>query len=155
MPAFSLTRTIPRIANPATRAVTLSTDCPMRRLRPEIQIETAVWPLRLPAIERPMISFMAEAFKLPPEVPAIPCVSLVETVAEKFVALTRRAGAEIADAGGPRDPTLVRHVYDLHVIRAHYEFAEVVTLARAIMLADAKAYGHQFPAYRDNPIAET
>jgi len=23
------------------------------------------------------------------------------------------------------------------------------------MLADAKAYGHQFPAYRENPIAET
>jgi hypothetical protein len=23
------------------------------------------------------------------------------------------------------------------------------------MLADAKAYGHQFPTYRDNPIAET
>jgi hypothetical protein len=28
-------------------------------LRPEIQIETAVWPLRLPAIERPVISFVA------------------------------------------------------------------------------------------------
>jgi len=28
-------------------------------------------------------------------------------------------------------------------------------LAQAIILADAKAYGHQFPAYRDNPIAET
>ena len=111
--------------------------------------------MRLPAIERPVISFMAEAFKLPAEVPAIACVSLVETVAEKFVALTRRAGAELADAGGPRDPTLVRHLYDLHVIRAHYDPAEVVALTRKIMLADVKAYGHQFPAYRENPIAET
>ena len=42
-----------------------------------------------------------------------PCVALAETVAEKFVALTRRAGAELADAGRPRDPTLVRHIYDL------------------------------------------
>jgi len=124
-------------------------------LRPEIQIETAVWPLRLPAIGRPVSSFVADAFKRPPEVPSIPCVALVETVAEKLVALTRRAGAELADAGGPRDPTLVRHVYDLHVIRAHYDPAEVMALARTIMLADAKAYGHQFPAYRDNPIAET
>jgi len=124
-------------------------------LRPEIQIEMAAWPLRLPAIERPVISFLAEAFKLPPEVPAISCVSLVETVAEKFVALTRRAGAESAGAGGPRDPTLVRHVYDLHVIRTHYDSGEVVALARTIMLADAEAYGHQFPAYRENPIAET
>ncbi len=124
-------------------------------LRPEIQIETAVWPLRRAAIERPVISFLAEAFNGLPEVSSIPCVALVETAAEKFVALTRRAGAELADAGGPHDPTLVRHVYDLHMIRAHYDLAEVALLAREIMLADAAAYGHQFPAYRANPLAET
>ncbi len=124
-------------------------------LRPEIQIETAVWPLRLRAVDRPVSSFVAEAFRRPAEVPAIPCVALVETVAEKFVALTRRAGAEFADAGGPRDPTLVRHVYDLHTIRAHYDRAEVALLARKIMLEDAVAYGHQFPAYRADPVAET
>jgi len=124
-------------------------------LRPEIQIETAVWPLRRPALALPVTSFVAEAFNRPPEVSVIPCVSIVETVAEKFVALTRRAGAELADAGGPRDSTLVRHVYDLHVLRAHYDASKVVTLAQMIMGADAEAYGHQFPAYRDNPIAET
>ena len=37
-------------------------------LRPEIQIETAAWPLRRPAIERPVSSFLAEAFAHPPEV---------------------------------------------------------------------------------------
>ena len=80
---------------------------------------------------------------------------IVETVAEKFVALTRRAGAELAAASGPRDSTLVRHIYDLHVLRGHYDAAKVVTLARMIMRADAESYGHQFPAYRDDPIAET
>jgi predicted nucleotidyltransferase component of viral defense system len=124
-------------------------------LRPEIQIETAVWPLRRPVVELPVISFLAEAFKSPPEVAAIPCVALVETVAEKFVALTRRAGAELADAGGPRDQTLVRHVYDLHMVRMHYDLSEVAILAREIMVADAVAYGHQFPAYREDPVAET
>ena len=124
-------------------------------LRPEIKIETAVWPLRLPSVERTVTSFWAEAFKQPPEVPSIPCVALVETVAEKFVALTRRAGAELADADGPRDNTLVRHVYDLHVVRSHYDPAEVIALAREIMRADVEAYGHQFPAYRENPVAET
>jgi hypothetical protein len=49
----------------------------------------------------------------------------------------------------------VRHIYDLHVVRAHYESAAVIALAREIMLADVEAYGHQFPAYRENPIAET
>ena len=124
-------------------------------LRPEIQIETAVWPLRLPPIEQSVTSFWAEAFKKPPEVPSISCVALVETIAEKFVALTRRAGAELADAGGPRDKTLVRHVYDLHVVRPHYDPIGVIELAREIMRADVEAYGHQFPAYRENPVGET
>jgi hypothetical protein len=124
-------------------------------LRPEIQIETAVWPLRLPAIEQTVTSFWADAFKQPPEVTSIACVALTETVAEKFVALTRRAGAELAEAGGPRDKTLVRHIYDLHAVRAHYDQAPVIALAREIMLADVEAYGHQFPAYRDDPVSET
>ncbi len=124
-------------------------------LRPEIQIEAAAWPLRRPSVRMPVISFLAEASNQPAEVQGIACVSIVETAAEKFVALTRRVGAEQAGAGGPRDPTLVRHIYDLHVIRDHYDSAEAISLAREIMLADAEAYGHQFPAYRENPIAET
>jgi hypothetical protein len=124
-------------------------------LRPEIQLEMAVWPMRLPALNLPLSSFVAEASGHSPEVTSISCASIPEVIAEKFVALTRRAGAELAQAGGPRDATLVRHIYDLHVIRGHYESAKVIALARTIMLADAKAYGHQFPAYRDNPIAET
>lgn len=124
-------------------------------LRSEIQIETAVWPLRLPAVDHAVTSFWAEAFKHPPEVPSIACVALTETVAEKFVALTRRAGAELAEAGGPRDKALVRHIYDLHIVRRRYDAATVISLAREIMLADIEAYGHQFPAYRENPVAET
>jgi len=124
-------------------------------LRPEIQIETAVWPTRRPMVQLSVISFSAEALKNPPEVPTIPCVALSEMIAEKFVALTRRAGAELAKARGPRDPTLVRHIYDLHMTRSHYKLNEVAELACEIMMADVRAYGHQFPAYRANPIGET
>jgi predicted nucleotidyltransferase component of viral defense system len=124
-------------------------------LRPEIQIETAVWPLRRPAMALPVSSFVAEAFNRPPEVASIACVSITQTAAEKLVALTRRTAAEIADAGGPRDATLVRHLYDLHVIRAHYDPIEVAALAREIMPHDAEVFGSQFPAYRVNPLAET
>jgi len=42
-------------------------------LRPEIQIETAVWPLRRPTLTLPITSFLAEAFNRSPEVPEIPC----------------------------------------------------------------------------------
>ncbi|MGH8306412.1 MAG: nucleotidyl transferase AbiEii/AbiGii toxin family protein, partial [Steroidobacteraceae bacterium] len=83
-------------------------------LRPEIRIEAAVWPLRKPAVELPVASFIAEAHGRAPEVARIPCVSIVQTAAEKFVALTRRTAAELTEAEGPRDATLARHVYDLH-----------------------------------------
>jgi hypothetical protein len=124
-------------------------------LRPEIQIQTSVWLLRRPPVARPVMSFIAEAFNRPAEVPAVACAAIVETAAEKFVALTRRAGAVVAGVQRERDPTLVRHIYDLHVTRAHYELADVIVLAPEIMQSDAETYGGQFPAYRDNPLAET
>jgi hypothetical protein len=49
----------------------------------------------------------------------------------------------------------VRHLHDLHALREHYVSAEVAGLAREIMLADATAYGNQFPAYREDPMRET
>jgi hypothetical protein len=124
-------------------------------LRPEIQIEAAVWPLRRPAVELPVSSFVAEAFKRPPEVGSMACVSIAQTAAEKFVALTRRTAAEIAEANTPEDPTLARHIYDLHVIRAHYEMTEVAELAGTIMPHDAAIFGNQFPGYRESPLAQT
>ena len=81
-------------------------------------------------------------------------MSILETAADKFVGLTRRAGAELAGLDEP-DPTLVRHLHDLHALREHYDPAEVAALAREVMLADAEAYGNQFPAYREDPMRET
>ena len=124
-------------------------------LRPEIQIEVAVWPLRNSAIQLPVSSFMAEAFQRPPEIASIACVSITQTAAEKFVALTRRTATELADNSGKRDSTLARHIYDLHIIRAHYDTAEVAALARAIIPHDADIFGNQFPAYRADPLTQT
>jgi predicted nucleotidyltransferase component of viral defense system len=124
-------------------------------LRPEIQIETAVFPLRRPAVQRPVISFVAEGYSRPAELPTIACASIAETAAEKFVALTRRAGAELAGLRKQRDLTLVRHIHDLYAVRAHYDTTDVAGLAREIMAADAELRGGAFPAYRDNPVTET
>jgi predicted nucleotidyltransferase component of viral defense system len=124
-------------------------------LRPEIKIEISEWPQRRPSSELPVTSFVAEAFKRPPEVPAIACAAIPETAAEKFVALTRRAGAELAGVQTEHDPTLVRHIYDLHVIAEHYDPADVAALAREVMQSDAETYGDKFPAYQKNPLAET
>jgi len=60
-------------------------------LRPTIKIELNFTRLRLPTVTLPVSSFVAEAFGHPPEVPAIACVSLTETAAEKLVSLKRFA----------------------------------------------------------------
>jgi predicted nucleotidyltransferase component of viral defense system len=124
-------------------------------LRPEILVEAAVFPLRHASVERSVISFMAEGRREPAEVAAMECTSIVETAAEKFVALTRRAGAELAGLRDKRDPTLVRHVYDLHIIRNEYDAADVAELAREVMSADAHLRRKDFPAYEADSLAET
>ncbi len=80
---------------------------------------------------------------------------LPKTAAEKLVALTRRAGAELAGLREKHDPTLVRHLYDLHAIRGSYDAEDVTGLAREIMKADAQTYGRDFPAYQADPLGET
>jgi predicted nucleotidyltransferase component of viral defense system len=124
-------------------------------LRPEIQIETAVFPLRRAAVVCAVSSFVAEAYGRGAELATIECTSIPETAAEKLVALTRRAGAELTGLRKTRDPTLVRHVYDLHIIREHYDTADVAALAAEIMLADAELRGDKFPAYQNDPLGET
>jgi hypothetical protein len=121
-------------------------------LRPEIQIETAVFPMRRPAVVCAVSSFVAQGYKRPPELAAIECASIADTAAEKLVALTRRAGAELAGLRQKRDPTLVRHVYDLHMIRVHYDAADVAALAEEIMAADAELRGETSPAYQKDPV---
>lgn len=124
-------------------------------LRPEIQIDLLAIQVRRPPIQRPVRSFVAEGFDRPAEVASIACADIPENAAEKFVALTRRAGSELAGLREKRDSTLVRHIYDLHVIREQYDAADVASLAREIMIDDAQAYGRDFPAYEANPLAET
>jgi len=124
-------------------------------LRPEIKIEMAVWPLRQPAVLLPVSSFIAEAYKQPPELKAVPCVTIAQTAAEKFVALTRRIAAETGLPEDERDHTLMRHIYDLHAVREHCDLAQVAAMARGIMDHDAEEFGNQSPAYRDDCLGET
>lgn len=124
-------------------------------LRPHVQIETSVWPLRRDAVEKPVISFVAEAYGRAPELPKIACSSVLETAAEKLVALTWRAGSELAGLREERDPTLVRHIYDLHMTRDHYDAAQTAALAHEVMKADAETRGDKFPAWKKDPLGET
>jgi hypothetical protein len=125
------------------------------RLRPEIKVELNYAPLRRAVVQLPVQSFVAEATRRPPEVPELACVSIIETAAEKLVSLTRRTAMEMAGVSRDPDPTLVRHIYDLHMMRDLIDLAAVVGLAREIAATDAQQFIHQYPAYAADIAGET
>jgi hypothetical protein len=45
------------------------------------------------------------------------------------------------------DPTLVRHIYDLHVLQEHIDPAVLAGFAREIVAAETAEFGNQHPAY--------
>lgn len=124
-------------------------------LRPTIQIELKHTTLRLPRVTLPVSSFVAEALNRAPEVPAIACASVTETAAEKLVSLTRRTAMDLAGLSRDFDPALVRHIYDLHVLRDHVDRSTVNGLARDIAQADAVEFRNQYPAYHADIAGET
>lgn len=124
-------------------------------LRPTIQVELKYTVLHLPRVTLPVSSFVAEALKRPPEVPEIGCVNVTETAAEKLVSLTRRTAMELAGLSRDPDPALVRHIYDLHVLRERVDRRTVIALARDIAVADAHEFRNQYPAYHADIAGET
>ena len=124
-------------------------------LRPTIKVELNYAPLRCATVTLPVRSFVAEALDRPPEVPAVACVSIVETAAEKLVSPTRRTAMELTGVSRDPDPTLIRHVYDLHMMRALVDSASVADLARGIAENDAAQFANQYPAYATDIAGET
>jgi len=124
-------------------------------LRPTIQIELSYAALRTPTIRLPVASFVNQAYGRPPELAEVECVSITETAAEKAVSLTRRTAMELAGLNRAPDPTLVRHIYDLHMVRQQVDQAEGSNLMQSIARMDAEQFGHQHPAYRDDIAGET
>jgi len=81
-------------------------------LRPHIRLEVSFKPPALPVEEKPLQSFIAQAMQQQPEVPAMACVSPIETAADKLSALTWRVLSR--QRGNKQDdPTLIRHLHDL------------------------------------------
>ena len=124
-------------------------------LRPTIQIELTYATLRLPHVVLPISSFVCEAFGRAPEIPAMPCVSISETAAEKLVSLTRRTAMDLAGLSRDADPALVRHIYDLHLMRDLIDLDAVAGIAGKIAASDAAEFRNQYPAYHDDAAGET
>jgi hypothetical protein len=124
-------------------------------LRPEIKIEIAAFPISTVPELRSVTSFVSEATNKAAEASGVKCVPLVETAADKFVALGRRAGFAFA-GHGPLDHTLVRHVYDISRMDGNYDLDAAVAIALDTMVTESQSDRvGDYAAYKEDPRAET
>lgn len=87
-------------------------------LRPHIQIEMTIKPTQLAPVALSVASLVSELSKTDSEVEKITCMSVVENAADKLSALTWRIPDRIRGSKDD-DPSVIRHVYDLAVLREH------------------------------------
>lgn len=124
-------------------------------LRPEIKIEIAAFPICTAPELLSVTSFVGEATGKPAEANNVKCVRLVETAADKFVALGRRAGSAFAGHES-LDHTLVRHVYDISRMDGKYDLDAAVAIALDTMVTESRSErADKYPDYRSDPRAET
>ena len=108
-------------------------------LRPQIKLEMTFMEPALPPEEHSLRSFVAEATQTDPEVPAIMCVSPVETAADKLSALTWRVLTR--DRQSERDdPAIIRHLHDLAALEGTISgSSDFHRLAAALLDTDFKS----------------
>lgn len=124
-------------------------------LRPHIQLEITESALFELPIERPIRSLYAEMIKSKPEVVSFPCVTMETMAAEKFVSLLRRTAACNRDVTQADDETLVRHVYDLHLIGTSLtSFTSIKSLVDQVIQIDVDQFGNRHTEFKNNPRQE-
>jgi hypothetical protein len=107
-------------------------------LRPHLKLEVTLERPVLPAIARPIQSFVSRGRKADPEVTSIMCVDPVETAAEKLSALTWRVIARDRTAEND-DPSIVRHIHDLAALEAKIITSpDFARLSRAAVAKDER-----------------
>lgn len=125
-------------------------------LRPHILLEFTLSDVRRDVVDLPVKTLIETNLKnvvlLPPRLTS--CVTVDETAIEKWVGLTRRIIA-IERGYHEDDKSLIRHVYDLNAIQQADKIHDIFfTLAKGIVINDAKQFKNQHPEYSVNPSDE-
>ncbi|MCF6808581.1 nucleotidyl transferase AbiEii/AbiGii toxin family protein [Thiotrichales bacterium 19S9-12] len=124
-------------------------------LKPYLALELFLGEVKLPMVNHMITPLIRQTFgdkvKLP-EINVV-CMSITETAAEKWVALTRRI-ATISQCEHYYDQDLVRHIYDLYMIQSKYlldklDFTKVV---KSIVENDRLHFKKHSDLYYQNPI---
>ncbi|STY28807.1 Nucleotidyl transferase of uncharacterised function (DUF1814) [Legionella wadsworthii] len=124
-------------------------------IRPEIQLEIKESFLLDSIITVPISSMYSKTLNLSPEIPECHCATIEVTASEKLIALLRRTAAYERNLSGTDDETLVRHIYDLHLIhQSNADKDKISKLVKEVIEVDIKDYGNKHPQFRDDPYKE-
>jgi predicted nucleotidyltransferase component of viral defense system len=114
-------------------------------LRPFIKLEFIESPVLVMAENREISSIYANVLKLPGEISAIYCATILETQAEKIVSMLRRTASFNRNNEREDDETLIRHIYDTYHIQKSNpsDVGELKALVGKIIAIDVERYGNQ------------
>tara|TARA_R110002072_G_scaffold246432_7_gene405723 strand:+ start:4589 stop:5524 length:936 start_codon:yes stop_codon:yes gene_type:complete len=124
-------------------------------LRPHLQLDLTESDLLEDPIELSLSSLYANTLKEAGEVQNIACVTVHSTASEKFVSLLRRTASHARDNSRADDKTLIRHVYDLHLI---YESmaspADLKLMVKRVIEIDKSQFGNQHEEFVNDAHSE-
>lgn len=117
-------------------------------LRPQIQLDLTESVLLEEPVNLPLGSLYANALKQPVEISSMACVTLNSVAIEKFVSLLRRTALHSRNSERADDQTLIRHVYDLHLISNSLSTPDnLQNLVEHVIDIDKKQFGNQHIDY--------
>ena len=124
-------------------------------LRPHLQLDLTESDLLEDPLELSLSSLYASTLKEAGEVQNIACVTVRSTASEKFVSLLRRTASHARDNSRADDETLIRHVYDLHLI---YESmaspADLKLMVKRVIEIDKSQFGNQHEEFVNDAHSE-
>ncbi|OOZ12222.1 nucleotidyl transferase AbiEii/AbiGii toxin family protein [Solemya velum gill symbiont] len=127
----------------------------LEALRPHLQLDLTESDLLEDPVELSLSSLYASTLKEPVEVQSIACVTVHSTASEKFVSLLRRTASHARDNSRPDDKTLIRHVYDLHLIYESMTLPSALKpMVEQVIEIDKSQFGNQHKEFVNNANSE-
>jgi len=124
-------------------------------LRPHLQLDLTESDLLEEPVELSLSSLYASTLKEEGEVQNIACVTVHSIASEKFVSLLRRTASHARDNSRADDETLIRHVYDLHLIyESMASSCELKSMVDRVIEIDKSRYGNQHKEFVNNATSE-
>lgn len=131
------------------------TQAAVPALRPHLKLDVTESALMQNPVSTSLRSLYPEALDQAAEVGAFPSVDIQSTASEKLVALLRRTAQVDRDSSRKDDKTLVRHVYDLHlIVKSGCDLNPIEPLLQQVMKTDAEKFGRQHEQFLTDPRAE-